>query len=520
METKAIVKGDLVPLDRLEYDQTNGTRNDPVQIRRLAQSIASVGLLHALAVTEGDRPGYFRVVAGERRLRAIRLLIEKKENAPEHVPTHWVEPDQLETVRFVENEQREAKHPLDQAMAVQAMLDAGMSKADVALVTGETLARIHQLRALVDLEPEVKTAYREGKLTWELVRMLTQVRAIDRIELAERVMANEHEGPASLMHLKDEIQFLTFKLADAPWPLDATEFGDGPCDKCENRTRQDEVLFPDMEQDRCMNKPCWELKHKQWTGKEKKRLAREGAEIKKGRPKYRDWVALTAPVTQLVPHSRSKRTIEEVIGDKIKATFFEFDGRLMAYVPRAKTVAALEKAGLKMKEAARDPGPDRDFQEKQRKQREQEMKVVNKVRATLDRLVVKVMATGLTKNVAFMRYALAEVIELTYDDSVKYLCRALDWPLPSGASIEDAAKLVNQKAEKMTKPEEIFSLLLGVLLFYGRPHRSRPELRPEVKRLCQLLGITSSAKKKKRGSKGKPSSRGKTSSSKGGKKKR
>ena len=158
------------------------------------------------------------------------------------------------------------------------------------------------------------------------------------------------------------------------------------------------------------------------------------------------------------------------------------------------------------------------MQDEQKKQREKETKVVNKSKAILDELVAKVASTNLTKNVDFMRFVLSEVIDLSFDESVKYVCRALDLPLPSGGTIEEAAKLVNKRASE-GKPEEVFSLLLCVLLFYNRPHRSKPQLREEVKKLCRLLNISTSAKKKKGGSKRKPTSPTKTRASKRGKNK-
>lgn len=92
-------------------------------IQELANSIARIGLIHAPVVTK-DR----RLVAGERRLRALRLL-ESREflyggesfSYPESIPAHVVpyeDPKLLYEIELEENLRRENLTPMEQAKAI------------------------------------------------------------------------------------------------------------------------------------------------------------------------------------------------------------------------------------------------------------------------------------------------------------------------------------------------------------------------------------------------------------------
>lgn len=109
----------------------DGIAVDPNQVRRifdgdglegLARSIEEVGLLHPLLVKRID--GGFRLVAGERRLRAARKLGHKS------VPAIVIN-DRTSTmqVQLVENLQREDLNPVERALAVAEFMAAeGLTK--------------------------------------------------------------------------------------------------------------------------------------------------------------------------------------------------------------------------------------------------------------------------------------------------------------------------------------------------------------------------------------------------------
>ncbi len=80
----------------------------------VAASIAAHGLLQNLSVVRADEPRY-AVVAGSRRLAALRLLIKRGKLARDFAaPCTIIEPELSAEASLAENVQRAPLHPLDQ----------------------------------------------------------------------------------------------------------------------------------------------------------------------------------------------------------------------------------------------------------------------------------------------------------------------------------------------------------------------------------------------------------------------
>ena len=114
----------LVPLSRLVSRPTgrNVRKTPRMSIPELAASIQRVGLLQNLIVTataDGER---YEVVAGGRRLAALKLLAKKRRISKEwEVPCLLVADGTARTASLTENVQREAMHPADQFEAFAAL---------------------------------------------------------------------------------------------------------------------------------------------------------------------------------------------------------------------------------------------------------------------------------------------------------------------------------------------------------------------------------------------------------------
>lgn len=115
----------LVPLSRLVSRPTgrNVRKTPRMSIPELAASIQRVGLLQNLIVTataDGER---YEVVAGGRRLAALKLLAKKRRISREwEVPCLLVADGTAPTASLTENVQREAMHPADQFEAFAALV--------------------------------------------------------------------------------------------------------------------------------------------------------------------------------------------------------------------------------------------------------------------------------------------------------------------------------------------------------------------------------------------------------------
>ena len=167
----------------------------PESIERLAASIEAHGLLSPLLV-RAEPGGQYRLIAGERRLRALTLLGRQ-----------WVEAIvltgsecDLAMIALVENLQREDLHYLDVALACRRILDRHP-------ITQERLAQslscspsalANRLR-LLRLSPKAQAALRESGLTERHARALLRV---EDEEEQLRLIAETAESHLSVAQLE------------------------------------------------------------------------------------------------------------------------------------------------------------------------------------------------------------------------------------------------------------------------------------------------------------------------------
>src|SRR5579864_1852599 len=123
----------LIAVSRLEKSPLNARRTVPkIGMDELKASLLAHGLMQNLVVTDaGD--GVFHVIAGGRRLEALRLL-QSEGKLPEDfaVPCQVVTEEHALEMSLAENTVRLAMHPADQFEAFAALIDKGDTAAQVA----------------------------------------------------------------------------------------------------------------------------------------------------------------------------------------------------------------------------------------------------------------------------------------------------------------------------------------------------------------------------------------------------
>ena len=98
-------------------------------VPELAASIARIGLLQNLIVILSADGDAYEVVAGDRRLTALKLLAKKKRIPADYeVPCLLVADASARTVSLAENVQRENMHPADQRPSPHWSRKAGPSR--------------------------------------------------------------------------------------------------------------------------------------------------------------------------------------------------------------------------------------------------------------------------------------------------------------------------------------------------------------------------------------------------------
>lgn len=166
----------LVPLSQLLPRRSKrNVRTTPRQsIPELAASIARVGLLQNLIVILSADGEQYEVVAGDRRLTALKLLAKKKRIAADYeVPCLLVADASARTVSLAENVQRENMHPADQFVAFAALVKEGRPIEDIAADFGVSPLVVQRRLKLANVSARLLTDYRAGAATLEQLMALT-----------------------------------------------------------------------------------------------------------------------------------------------------------------------------------------------------------------------------------------------------------------------------------------------------------------------------------------------------------
>ena len=139
-------------------------------LEELAASIRENGLLQPLVVrpTPGadDR---FQLVAGERRYRAVERL--EWDDVP--VLVREVDDETLLVLALVENLQREALNPLEEAAGYETLAERfGMTQEEIARSVGKDRSTVANLLRLLKLPPSVRKLLQEERISMGHARAL------------------------------------------------------------------------------------------------------------------------------------------------------------------------------------------------------------------------------------------------------------------------------------------------------------------------------------------------------------
>lgn len=153
----------LVPLSRLVLRPTgrNVRKTPRMSIPELAASIQRVGLLQNLIVIASADGEHYEVVAGGRRLAALKLLAKKQRISKEwEVPCLLVADGTARTASLTENVQREAMHPADQFEAFAALVAEGRPIEDIAADFSVSPLVVQRRLKLANVSPRLLADYR------------------------------------------------------------------------------------------------------------------------------------------------------------------------------------------------------------------------------------------------------------------------------------------------------------------------------------------------------------------------
>ncbi|MDK3075509.1 ParB/RepB/Spo0J family partition protein [Sedimentitalea sp. JM2-8] len=162
---------EMIALNKLQPTEGNPRKHfDQEKIEGLAQSILTDGLLQNFVAAKPDgRKRKYAIISGERRFRAMNLLIEQG-----HLPKDVTVPvevreglkeDDTKRIATVENVQRENLSPLEAANAIAALAEGGGKLEDIVSKTGLSVSTLRRRMALLNLSPTVTKAFTNGEIT-------------------------------------------------------------------------------------------------------------------------------------------------------------------------------------------------------------------------------------------------------------------------------------------------------------------------------------------------------------------
>ncbi|MGB5737024.1 MAG: ParB/RepB/Spo0J family partition protein [Thiohalocapsa sp.] len=175
-----------LPLTRIEPGRYQPRRDfDPDSLRELADSIGTQGVIQPIVVRPIADERY-EIVAGERRWRA------SKQAGLEDIPVVVRDVDEQTAlaIALIENIQRDDLAPLEEAGALQRLLDEfGLTHQQVAEAVGKSRTTVTNLLRLRELEDEVKGLLDQGRLEMGHARALLGLKGVAQTLAGRQVVA-------------------------------------------------------------------------------------------------------------------------------------------------------------------------------------------------------------------------------------------------------------------------------------------------------------------------------------------
>ncbi len=174
-----------LPVDMMQRGRYQPrTHMDQDALDDLARSIKAQGVVQPIVV----RPlpsGNYEIIAGERRWRAAQIA--GLENVP--VVLRSIPDEAAIAVALIENIQREDLNPIEEASALQRLIDEfDMTHQQVADSVGRSRAAVSNLLRLLTLNEDVRTMLEQAKMDMGHARALLALTGGDQSEAARRVV--------------------------------------------------------------------------------------------------------------------------------------------------------------------------------------------------------------------------------------------------------------------------------------------------------------------------------------------
>ncbi len=180
----AMQQMDVTQIQRGKYQPRRDM--DPASLDDLANSIRTQGIIQPLIVRPvGDK---YEIIAGERRWRAAQLAgLNEVPVIIRHIPD-----EAAIAIALIENIQRENLNPIEEATALQRLIDEfGMTHQEAADAVGKNRATISNLLRLLALPEEVRGMLERGQLEMGHARTLITLPEATQLEAANLIISRQ-----------------------------------------------------------------------------------------------------------------------------------------------------------------------------------------------------------------------------------------------------------------------------------------------------------------------------------------
>jgi ParB family chromosome partitioning protein len=177
-----------IALSHLKPSAHNVRQSAADNIESLAHSILSQGVLQNLVVVGTGTKGTYEVVAGGRRLAAMKQLQKQgKIKATFLVPCKVIAAEEAVTASLTENVERKPMHPADEFVAFHTLIDAGKSIEDVAAAFSVAPVVVKRRLKLANVSPRLLALYRHEDTSGLNLECLMAFALTDDHERQEKV---------------------------------------------------------------------------------------------------------------------------------------------------------------------------------------------------------------------------------------------------------------------------------------------------------------------------------------------
>lgn len=174
-----------IPVEKLQRGKYQPRKDiDVEKLEELASSIKAQGLLQPIVIRTIDKDRY-EIIAGERRWRAAQIA------GLTEIPSIVRDVSDQATMAFalIENIQRENLNPVEEAVAIQHLIDdCQLTHQEVADTLGKPRATISNLLRILSLNNDVRTMLEHGDIEFGHAKVLLGLKGSSQSQAAKIVV--------------------------------------------------------------------------------------------------------------------------------------------------------------------------------------------------------------------------------------------------------------------------------------------------------------------------------------------